>query len=913
MKKLSVLLNKDAESFCLNYGVTLETLKNNTNVQFKYLCYTNIKYINKIPIEINTKIKTNQTVLVYFNTEPHIEFIIRNMIIQLKDTWDHLIICNEQNYDFMVNIIKNINTNIKIKLYDEEYMLDLDGYKILFYDENTIIYNNISSYLTYDYITTLYDEKPITLRNKIHMQQVSYDTTINIPEHIQYYKQLIDTANVANIIDTQKFNKIINNKMEICEKFYNLLNKYRKTVYIISGIKGGGTLKYINDLINAYNNYCEIHVINSKDEINNIIFFDNDILLVQQLFYTDFTLDDLLNIKKKYSTKIIISIHDFYWFNNDLPRKINLSEPYWHNEYLNNSKINNNITNFFESADLVLHPSKFTFECYKKYFNTNNFKIIKHNDYIINYTKFIPQIINNTINIGFLVDYNIYKGKEKIDFLADKYQHYKNYKINYFIKNVNIKSYEQNNFYDFINKYNIHCLPLLNKWGETYCYALTLYLNSGLPIIYNNFGSLKERIPNDEHYFKVYENENEYIDNNKLCKQFENMLLYIINNGSKNNNQKELEFKTNLFYDTLFDKNTDMTIIHNKIKPISIYFPQFHKIKENDINYYENMNDIMNLNKYLTETNNEEQLLKPNLNNYDLSNLTDYDLTNSNIIFKQINYAKKYGIYGFGIYYYWFSHNEITDSNVIMEKCYNIFFSKILNDFKVFFIWANEDWSNNPAFNTKKIIKNEYNDEQFKKNIDRLIAYFCHDNYYKINNSPILFIHHPWLISEDKLKLFTDLLNNECKKNGLNDVLLYLNSSEKKYNNYPCYAVNPNYKIKLDSNIIINKRKAIDYEKYLNYINNKPKDNIECLFFSFNNTARLYYPNNLNLRTHTVNNNIINQGKFIDITLKNKNDILLINSWNEWGEDMSIEENEKNNKLLNLIKIKLLRFIHLDE
>ena len=326
------------------------------------------------------------------------------------------------------------------------------------------------------------------------------------------------------------------------------------------------------------------------------------------------------------------------------------------------------------------------------------------------------------------------------------------------------------------------------------------------------------------------------------------------------------------------------------------------------------MNDIINLNKYLLETNNDEQLLKPNINNYNLTNICDYNLTNINIINKQIEIAKIHGIYGFGIYYYWFSHNEITNCNLIMDDCYNNFFYKKLDDFKVFFIWANEDWSNNVAFNSQKNIKNEYTEYYFKQNIDNLIVYFNHVNYYKINNSPIFYIHHPWLISDDNLHLFYKLLNIECKKNNLNNVLLYINSSEKKYDTFYNYSINPNYKINLDFNYIHNKRNVINYEKYLNYITRKNDSDVECLFFSFNNTARLYYPNNLHLRTHTINNTIINQSKFIDIIfskLKNNNNMLLINSWNEWGEDMSIEENEQNNKLLNLIKFKLLTFINL--
>jgi hypothetical protein len=63
------------------------------------------------------------------------------------------------------------------------------------------------------------------------------------------------------------------------------------------------------------------------------------------------------------------------------------------------------------------------------------------------------------------------------------------------------------------------------------------------------------------------------------------------------------------------------------------------------------------------------------------------------------------------------------------------------------------------------------------------------------------------------------------------------------------------------------------------------------------------------------NNNIYNQDEFVNKVLQNykgkdvKNDILLINSWNEWGENMSIEPGEINHyKYLSLIKSHLLSF-----
>jgi hypothetical protein len=83
-----------------------------------------------------------------------------------------------------------------------------------------------------------------------------------------------------------------------------------------------------------------------------------------------------------------------------------------------------------------------------------------------------------------------------------------------------------------MSKHNFHCLLHLNKYGETYSYALTKSIYSGLPILYNNIGSFKYRIPIDTpHYKKVTDNENDYNNNELLFNTFETMLDYIIENN----------------------------------------------------------------------------------------------------------------------------------------------------------------------------------------------------------------------------------------------------------------------------------------------------------------------------------------------------------------------------------------------
>jgi len=685
------------------------------------------------------------------------------------------------------------------------------------------------------------------------------------------------------------------------------IQKIEKKIYIISNILSGGSRKYINDLINNYKNSQIIQISNREELITNNSYSPIDIILIQQLTYTNILPEDLININKKFGTKLVISLHEFCWFCDNVDYAI-----CYHDSYLKNVVINQNIINLFNKASLIIYNSIFVKKEYSRYFSTKNMILVENNDIIVDYTtKRIPLIKDKTINIVNLQEYSEYKGEENIKLLIDKYKKYKEYTINLFIPNINIEEYKESNWCEYIINNNFHGLLHLNKFGETYSYALSKSINSGLPILYNNFGAFKTRIPkNVEHYIKVANNEKSFYNSKLLFKKFEEFLDYIIdNNGyfNKCNSNKDIFYKDT--YNFLFEDNFIFQKLYNKIfnkvKPFAVYFPQFHQIKENDINYYEKMTDITNL-MYFNK-NYSKKLDEPCLKSLRLKNLIDYELTNKKIINIQIEIAKKYCIYGFATYYYWFSTNTITNNNSIMEKCYNLFFEKPLVDFKIFFIWANEDWTNNPAFNTREKITNEYTSTNFIKNIDNLIKYFKHDNYYKIDNKPIFYIHHPFLISNDELILFNSLLEIKCIENGFNGSILVLNNFTDSYNNFNSYNFHPNYK----------KTTTTDYNKYIDdYV--RSSYNTNTVFFNFNNSARLCIPNRLEVSTIYKNNSIYIQDKYIkkvieqykNPNISELNKILLINSWNEWGENMAIEPGKMNGtKYLQLLKSNLLSFI----
>ena len=347
------------------------------------------------------------------------------------------------------------------------------------------------------------------------------------------------------------------------------LKKQKKKVYIISNIKEGGSVKYINDITRHYNKYVDFIFIRNKSELLKIshFFMPDDILFVQQLLYTDILPEFLLKIKTIFSLKMIISIHDFCWFiddDDDVNNPTKITNIFEIGYFSNLTRIQSNIVTLFENAFLVIHPSEFTKKQYSRFFPITNCILQDHNDIHVNYhAKSIPIITNNTIKICNFQSYSKCKGSEMMELLLEKYKSYKGYIINFLIISKNNLHYTEENWHIMLKNMNPHCLLHLNKYGETYSYSLSKSINSGLPILYNDLGSFKERIPkNNKHYKSVISNEDEYYHSNKLFVKFEEMLEYIIENNGKWEIQhfnNEIIYKE--LYDNLFCKEKSVELV----------------------------------------------------------------------------------------------------------------------------------------------------------------------------------------------------------------------------------------------------------------------------------------------------------------------------------------------------------------
>ena len=506
---------------------------------------------------------------------------------------------------------------------------------------------------------------------------------------------------------------------------------------------------------------------------------------------------------------------------------------------------------------------------------------------------------NSKIIIAVIGELSTIKGKEKVEkikkYIQLKKLNMKVIVIGYTISDVNNLEYYRystiNEFNDLITRYKPNIILETSIWPETYSYTLSLSMLTDLPILslkkkFN--GVISNRLLNyKKKYF--FETIPEFIS---LVNQHSQNFFFTI----------EPKIYYSSFWDDYFISNknkkiNELTSFKYGIKPYFIYFPQFHEIEENNINFYKNFSDITNLH-LLNKSKISHDIETPFLKELNLNNLCEYNLENSSLIQKHIDIIKNYGYPGIAMYYYWFSNNSITNKNMIMEKVINIFFSEKINlrDKKIFFIWANEDWSKNIAFGETDniIIENIYSDTNIIKNVNNLMIYFKHENYLKIDNKPVFFIYHPWFLNEIEIANLYNTLENECKINGFNGVHFVLNNMIKNYSNYKQFAIHFNYKN--NSTEYKKNQNILNYSKYLNN-EERFKDCIQTIAFDFDNRARLFKPNFVDKSTiceeNTEVNKFIYMNKVLEKYKKEKQteleNILLINAFNEWGEKMTFE------------------------
>ena len=202
------------------------------------------------------------------------------------------------------------------------------------------------------------------------------------------------------------------------------------------------------------------------------------------------------------------------------------------------------------------------------------------------------------------------------------------------------------------------------------------------------------------------------------------------------------------------------------MKVIPVYLPQFHCIPENDKWWGKGFTEWTNMKSAQPLFEGHNQPRVPLDNNY-------YDLSDIATLKWQCELARKYGIYGFCMYHYWFS------GKTLLEKPMEMLLAHPEIDIHYCISWANgewrDTWKHKDTKQSKILIFDNYDDEQlWVDHFNYMLPFFKDKRYMREDGKPILVIYAPHLIP--KLNKMLDLWDAMAKENGLSG-LIYIYQS----------------------------------------------------------------------------------------------------------------------------------------
>lgn len=363
------------------------------------------------------------------------------------------------------------------------------------------------------------------------------------------------------------------------------------------------------------------------------------------------------------------------------------------------------------------------------------------------------------------------------------------------------------------------------------------------------------------------------------------------------------------------------------MKIIAFYLPQFHEIPENNDWWGEGFTEWVNVKAAKPLYEGHRQPVVPLNHNY-------YNLLDRNTIAWQIDLAKKYEVYGFCFYHYWF------DGHMLLEKPMEIMKNDPYLNIPYCICWANENWTNawKADGDVKTLIQQTYGDRsEWERHFSYLLQFFKDPNYILEDNKPFFVVYRPEIIPclNDMLDCWEEL----ARQNGFDGMVFAYqqlsfhlmegrDESRFKYNieyqpSYARYDFQMNQRSKsgklafqvrnyirqsllrfdkrFGTNTVVKltkkKLQTEDYEALCNEIVNRRPDSekaIPGMYVGWDNTPRRAQGGRVSLgSTPQVFE------KYLRLQVRNakdnyKKDMLFIFAWNEWAEGGYLEPDEYN-------------------
>lgn len=481
--------------------------------------------------------------------------------------------------------------------------------------------------------------------------------------------------------------------------------------------------------------------------------------------------------------------------------------------------------------------------------------------------------------------------------------------------------YNRGDLPELLKKNRIDLVFIPSVCPETFCFTAGESLSLGYPTACFDMGGQADQVRGSDRGIILY---------NQDPASIHDTLIQLLEsepekNASDDNNRAQRAEKNTVvlqdrrsqeFLKYLFTQRDDrshfipetadcITMKNTMPKVIAFYLPQFHDFPEN----------VRWFGRGFTEWTNTSQTMPQFVGHHQPQVPIDvgyYNLDTVSAMRRQAELAKKYGISGFSVYYYWFSGKKL------MEQPMRRLLEDKSIDFPFFFFWANEHWTRlwGNGADREVLYKMELLPGDAERFMEDALPYMKDPRYIKINNKPMLIIYRLKIFPKKDYLRFVTRIREIAQENGFDGLYISgiledwmdTDKLEEAQEEYQLDALTEFSSVMCRTGLELKKQEFMDpncrsycydvddYVQNRKYLRQTKANVFAGLFTNWDNTPRRY-----NRGATILQNSPENYKAWLTDLLrwtrdhhKPEEQFVFVNAWNEWAEGAHLEPDTRN-------------------